>query len=32
LDIRSEDELRAMGLFKPKREPLRLVDPSEPAD
>ena len=33
LDIRSEDELRAMGLFKPKREPLRLVDPpSESTD
>ena len=29
LDIRSEDELRAMGLFKPKREPLRLVDRTE---
>ena len=30
LDIRSEAELREMGLFKPKREPLRLVGSSEP--
>ena len=33
LEIKSEAELRQMGLFKPKRKPLRLVDtPAEPTD